>query len=125
MPNFPLFFLPSVWYSLICGRGEQRHRAGRRAGDAASGNQFAGRAGAFDHAAALWLVPKRQGAHPKGGGGPNRHLAVVHLTAGKAHHPSAAGGFAGGVLIDFDRYGKKRSAGNRSAPLIFWRNGEK
>ena len=27
--------------------------------------------------------------------------------------------------IDFDRYGKKRSAGNRSAPLIFWRNGEK
>ena len=77
------------------------------------------------HAAALWLVPKRQGAHPKGGGGPNRHLAVVHLAAGKAHHPSAAGGFAGGVLIDFDRYGKKRSAGNRSAPLIFWRNGEK
>ena len=28
------------------------------------------RAGALDHAAALWLVPRRQGAHPKGGGGP-------------------------------------------------------
>ena len=72
-------------------RGHASHRGRRRPPDAGGGGGKAEPPRAGYHHHAVW-TGGRQRADPEGGGRPTGHLPVLHLPAGKAHHPAAPQG---------------------------------